>query len=51
MKSYEAPICDLHIFGASDLLMDSNGLVVDDLTGITKSITKSVKNALEQENA
>ncbi len=47
MKMYEAPICDLHIFGASDLLMDSNGLVVDDLT----SITKSVKNALEQENA
>ncbi|MBO5052572.1 MAG: hypothetical protein J6D31_10285 [Clostridia bacterium] len=47
MKSYEAPICDLQIFGASDLLMDSNGLVVDDLT----SITKSVKNALEQENA
>ena len=47
MKSYEAPICDLQIFGASDLLMDSNGLVVDDLT----SITKSVKNVLEQENA
>ncbi|MBO5051720.1 MAG: hypothetical protein J6D31_05925 [Clostridia bacterium] len=47
MRMYEAPICDLHIFGASDLLMDSNGLVVDDLT----SITKSVKNALEQENA
>ena len=47
MKNYEAPICDLHIFGASDLLMDSNGLVADDLTGITKS----VKNALEQENA
>ncbi len=36
-----------YIFGASDLLMDSNGLIVDDLT----SITKSVKNALEQENA
>ena len=47
MRMYEAPICDLHIFGASDLLMDSSGLVVDDLT----SITKSVKNALEQENA
>ena len=47
MKNYEAPICDLHIFCASDLLMDSNGLIVDDLT----SITKSVKNVLEQENA
>ncbi len=47
MRMYEAPICDLHIFGASDLLMDSNGLIVDDLT----SITNAVEAALDLKNA
>ena len=36
MKNYEAPICDLHIFGGSDLLMDSNGLVEDNLSDLIK---------------
>ena len=47
MKIYEAPSCDLLLFSANDTLMDSNGLVVDDLT----NITKAVANALNLENA
>lgn len=46
MKKYEAPICDLLVWRASDILMDSaNGLVPDNLdpSGLEKD-TLEVQN-------
>ncbi len=36
MKEYQAPLCELQLFSAADLLMETNGLVVDDLSDLIK---------------
>ncbi len=36
MKEYQAPLCELQLFSAADLLMETNGLIVDDFSDMIK---------------
>ena len=36
MKEYQAPLCELQLFSAADLLMETNVLILDDFSDMIK---------------